>query len=110
MRRTLWSASPSTLSSPATAASQILFEPGERRALQGFFWCGGRLVLSILDDLRPVFEALTPGDWRLDPRALTGLPEIGIVIVWPLDDRDRESNGDLLASAQDPLTPAVAAF
>src|SRR5262249_59138075 len=26
-----------------------LFEPGERRALQGFFWCGGRLVLSILD-------------------------------------------------------------
>src|SRR5439155_19969118 len=33
-----------------------LFEPGNRRALQGFFWCGGRLVLPILDDLRPGFE------------------------------------------------------
>jgi len=30
-----------------------LFEPGDRRALQGFFWCGGRLVLSILDDRDP---------------------------------------------------------
>ncbi|HEY1432390.1 MAG TPA: S9 family peptidase, partial [Stellaceae bacterium] len=29
-----------------------LFEPAERRALQGFFWSGGRLVLSILDDLK----------------------------------------------------------
>ena len=28
-----------------------LFEPAERRALQGFFWNCGRLVLSILDDL-----------------------------------------------------------
>src|SRR6266851_8436 len=39
-----------------------LFEPAERRALQGFFWDGGRLVLSVLDDLKPVFEALTPSD------------------------------------------------
>src|SRR6185295_17430875 len=31
-----------------------LFEPGPRRSLQGFFWSGGRLVLSILDDLKPV--------------------------------------------------------
>src|SRR5262249_1212670 len=28
-----------------------LFEPADRRALQGLFWCGDRLVLSILDDL-----------------------------------------------------------
>ena len=40
----------------------VLFEPGERRALQGFFWSAGRLVLSILDDLQPVFEVLTPSD------------------------------------------------
>ena len=28
-----------------------LFEPAERRALQSFFWCGSRLILSVLDDL-----------------------------------------------------------
>jgi prolyl oligopeptidase len=82
-----------------------LFEPAERRALQGFFWSGGRLVLSILDDLRPVFEALTPTDAGWSRERVTGLPDIGVANVWPLDVRTEESNGDLLASAQDPLTP-----
>jgi prolyl oligopeptidase len=82
-----------------------LFEPAERRALQGFFWSGGRLVLSILDDLRPVFEALTPSDAGWSRQRVTGLPDIGVANIWPLDVRAEESNGDLLASAQDPLTP-----
>ncbi|MBV8739828.1 MAG: S9 family peptidase [Alphaproteobacteria bacterium] len=82
-----------------------LFEPGERRALQGFFWCGGRLILPILDELRPVFEALTPSDAGWSRERITGLPDIGVAHVWPLDVRTEESNGDLLASAQDPLTP-----
>jgi prolyl oligopeptidase len=82
-----------------------LFEPAERRALQGFFWSGGRLVLSILDDLKPVFEVLTPSEagWTREP--ITGLPDIGVADVWSLDVRTEESTGDLLASAQDPLTP-----
>jgi prolyl oligopeptidase len=83
-----------------------LFEPGERRALQGFFWCGGRLALAVLDDLRPVFETLTPSATGWSRETVTGLPEIGVANVWPLDERKEESNGDLLASAQDPLTPA----
>jgi prolyl oligopeptidase len=83
-----------------------LFEPSERRALQGFFWCGGRLVLSVLDDLRPVFEALTPSATGWSRGAITGLPEFGVANAWPLDVQTEESNGDLLASAQDPLTPA----
>jgi prolyl oligopeptidase len=82
-----------------------LFEPGERRALQGFFWCGGRLILPILDELRPVFEVLTPSDAGWSQERITGLPDIGVANVWPLDVRTEESNGDLLASAQDPLTP-----
>jgi prolyl oligopeptidase len=82
-----------------------LFEPAERRALQGFFWSGGRLVLSILDDLKPVFEALTPSETGWPRERITGLPDIGVANVWPLDVRTEESNGDLLASAQDPLTP-----
>jgi prolyl oligopeptidase len=82
-----------------------LFEPAERRALQGFFWSGGRLVLSVLDDLKPVFEALTPFDVGWSRERITGLPDVGVANVWPLDIRSEESNGDLLASAQDPVTP-----
>jgi prolyl oligopeptidase len=82
-----------------------LFEPAERRALQGFCWSGGRLVLSILDDLKPVFEALVPSEAGWSHERITGLPDIGVANVWPLDVRTEESNGDLLASAQDPLTP-----
>jgi prolyl oligopeptidase len=82
-----------------------LFEPAERGALQGFRWSGGRLVLSILDDLKPNFEALTPSAKGWSRERITGVPDIGVANVWPLDVRPEESNGDLLASAQDPLTP-----
>ena len=34
-----------------------------------------------------------------------GLPEIGVVDVWRLDRHEAESNGDMLANVQDPLTP-----
>lgn len=82
-----------------------LFEPGERRALQVFFWCGARLVLSILDDLKPVFEVLSPsaGEWLRE--VIAGLPDLGAAHVWPIDIYPEESNGDLLAAAHDPLTP-----
>ena len=82
-----------------------LFEPRERRALQHFFWCGGRLVLSILDDLKPVFEVLTPGAGAWQRTRIAGLPAIGVAQVWSLDEQQEESTGALLASTQDPLTP-----
>jgi prolyl oligopeptidase len=82
-----------------------LFAPAGRRALQGFFWCGGRLVLSVLDNLAPVFTALAPSAAGWSRAPITGLPEFGVANVWPLDVRKEESNGDLLAGAQDPLTP-----
>lgn len=83
----------------------VVFEPGPRRALQGFSWAADRLVLSILDELRPVFEVCTPSanGWARD--RLRGIPEIGVVDVWRLDRHESESNGDLLANVQDPLTP-----
>ncbi|RKK05088.1 S9 family peptidase [Pseudoroseomonas wenyumeiae] len=84
----------------------VLFEPAPRRALDGFFWCAGRLVLSVLDDLRPVHTVWTPseeGAWTSRP--LGGLPEIGVVSVWPLDAEPEESDGTLLAQTQDPVTP-----
>jgi prolyl oligopeptidase len=84
---------------------EVIFEPGPRRALQGFFWNAGRLVLSILDELQPVFEIWTPSANGWTHSSLQGLPEISVVDVWPLDADVSESNGDLLANVQDPLTP-----
>ena len=84
----------------------IVFEPAPRRALQGFFWGAGRLVLPILDELQPVFEVLTPSATGWARTGLPGLPEIGVVDVWRLDPEESESNGDLLANLQDPLTPS----
>lgn len=83
----------------------VLFEPGERRALQSFFWCNGRLVLAILDELQPVFEILEPSASGWARSELTGLPKIGVAHVWRLDVEDAESNGDLLADVQSPVTP-----
>lgn len=83
----------------------VLFEPAPRRAIQGFFWVAGRLVLSILDELRPRFEICTPSTATWSRETLPGLPQIGVVDVWALDRHPSESNGDLLANVQDPLTP-----
>jgi prolyl oligopeptidase len=83
----------------------VVFEPEPRRALQGYFWADGKLVLSILDELRPVFEVCSPSATGWSREKLPGLPEIGVVDVWRLDGHESESNGDLLANVQDPLTP-----
>ena len=82
-----------------------LFEPEPRRALQGFFWVNGKLMLSILDELRPEFQICTPSTDGWKREKLQGLPDIGVVDIWPLDRHETESNGDLLANVQDPLTP-----
>jgi prolyl oligopeptidase len=83
----------------------VLFTPGERRALQGASWCGDKLIISVLDELRPVFELATPGDAGWTRSALPGLPTIGVVGVGPLDVNEEESNGEALVLLQDPLTP-----
>ena len=84
---------------------ETLFEPGPRRALRYSFWSGGRLVLSILDDLAPVTLVLTPSDDGWGRETVGGLPSIGTVTVWSFDTEPSEATGELLADAQDPLTP-----
>ena len=82
----------------------LLFEPQPRRVLEGFTWNAGRLILSIADNLEPVFEVLEPAKgWART--TLAGLPRIGVVAVWSIDVEPSEADGTLLASAQDPLTP-----
>ena len=80
-----------------------VFEPGPRLALQGFYFAGNHVILSVLDRLRPVFLAYTPGEWL--PRQIDGLPTTGTASAWPLDTDPDESDGTLVAVAQDPLTP-----
>ncbi len=83
----------------------VLFTPGNRQALEGFFWCAGRLVLSVLDQLQPRFPVFTPSATGWAEGALGGLPGIGVVSVWPFDTCAEESDGWLLASTEDPLRP-----
>jgi len=84
---------------------EVLFTPEPRRALQGFFWCDGTLVLHILDNLEPHFALLTPGTSGWQRHEVPGLPRIGVVDLWALDTEAEESDGTLLVLAQDPVTP-----
>ncbi len=84
---------------------ETLFEPQDRQAVQNFFWSGGRLFLSVLDNLKPVFKVMTPTDEGWSLTVLPGLPEIGVVNVSRLDLDVTEGNGELLVNAQDPTTP-----
>ena len=83
----------------------ILFHPGPKLVLQGMQWAGGSLLISILDDLKPRHDRATPstGGWTVSQ--VEGLPDTGEASVWRLDMEQEESNGDLLALVQDPLTP-----
>ena len=82
-----------------------LFAPSDRRALEGYSWIADKLVISMLDDLAPAFDVLTPvGDvWRA--QRLLGIPEVGVVSVNRLDAFENESNGEALVFTQDPVTP-----
>ncbi len=86
---------------------EVLFAPGERQALQGFFWSGERLVISVLDELDPVFLTATPSARGWAAGRLGGLPSVGVVSVWPLDAQAEEGDGTLLARTEAPLTPAT---
>ena len=61
-------------------------------------------MLSILDDLAPVFEVFAPETGWVRT-TLAALPKLGVVAVWPLDPEEIEQDGTLLVNAQDPLTP-----
>jgi prolyl oligopeptidase len=82
-----------------------LWEASPRRALQGFFWNRGALIVESLDELLPVFERHVPevGGWTRT--RLAQLPAQGVVDVGRLDLEADEGDGELLIMAQDSLTP-----
>ncbi len=87
-----------------------IFKPEPRRTLDGFMFVNDHLILSVLDNLKPEIYRLSPsaGAWKTEK--LDALPDVGIVSVGPLDKKPEESNGDLIATAQDPLTPPTMLF
>ncbi len=83
---------------------QVLFTPSLRRAFRGMFWSNGRLIISVLDNLQPVFLRAAPGEtWSIAP--IEGLPSIGTVSLWALDAEDEESDGAMQAITQTPIDP-----
>lgn len=80
-----------------------LFAPAPRRTLEDWTWAGAHLIVSLLDDLQPRFQVLSPDNWQASD--LTGLPDLGVVHVGRLDADAEDSDGTLVANAQDPLTP-----
>nr|WP_172685427.1 prolyl oligopeptidase family serine peptidase [Methylobacterium oryzae] len=86
---------------------EVLWRPGDRLALQGVFWSAGRLIVDALDDLRPIYTVCERGPESWTRRPLPGLPGLGTVGVWPLDDHAETADGSLLATVQDPVTPTT---
>ena len=84
----------------------VLFEPAPRRSLEAFFWTGDRLVLSVLDDLVPRFALLSRAGDRWERRDLDMLPSVGVVDLRTLDAEAEDSDGTLVVSSQDPVTPS----
>ncbi len=84
---------------------EVLFEPAARRSLENFAWAGDRLALSILDNLAPRFVLLrfVEGVWEREE--LETLPQTGVVTLRRLDAEAEDSDGTVLVSAQDPITP-----
>ncbi|TXR49814.1 prolyl oligopeptidase family serine peptidase [Phyllobacterium endophyticum] len=85
---------------------ELLFEPEERKILLGHFWNKGNLILAVLDNLIHRYEILIPSAIGWERRPIDVLPCHGTVHIGPLDTDFKESNGDILVSVQDPLTPA----
>jgi len=89
---------------------QVLFEASERRSLSGFFLTGPRLMLSILDDLAPIFEFWNPSKAGWKRIEQPELPKIAAVNLWSLDIVDEEANGDMIGSIQTPISPPTLAL
>ncbi len=85
---------------------KVLFVPTARHAIQGMAWLrSDTLMVSTLDELKPVqtIWKRKGDDWS--SKRIEGLPDIGIAYAWPMDSERSESNGDMLAMVQNPLTP-----
>ena len=89
---------------------ETLFAPAERCAIEWFTFVDGAILVHVKDRLRSRYDRwrLEGGKWTNRP--VPDLPDVGEVSVWPLDTHDLESDGTLLVSTSDPVTPPTLAL
>ncbi len=86
---------------------QVLFAPTARRSLQGFATTKSHIVLSILDNVRSRSEVLTPAGNTFARSPIAGLPDMGDVSVWAVDD---DTSDEVFVYVTDFLTPSTLAI
>ncbi len=88
---------------------EVLFEPGPRRVLAGFWWAKSRLVLTVLDNLASQIWLATPGaPWHLE--RLEGLPDTASVQAMSLDASQLERTDDFLLAISSYVEPTKLAL
>jgi prolyl oligopeptidase len=88
---------------------EVLFEPGPRRVLAGFWWAKSRLVLTVLDNLASQIWLATPGtSWHLE--RLEGLPDTASVHAMSLDASQLERTDEFLLSISSYVEPTKLAL
>ena len=78
----------------------------DRSGVEQLLFVKEHVLLCLLDDLRPrflMFYPDGPGGWL--EVSLSVVPDNGVVSIEPLDAFEHESDGSLLITAQDPVTP-----
>ncbi len=88
---------------------EVLFEPGPRRVLSGFWWTKSRLVLTVLDNLASQIWLGTPGSpWNLEQ--LQGLPDTASVHAMSLDASQLERTDEFLLTISSFVEPTKLAL
>jgi prolyl oligopeptidase len=88
---------------------EVLFEPGPRRVLSGFWWTRSRLVLTVLDNLSSQVWLGTPGSsWSLEQ--LEGLPDTASVHAMSLDASQLERTDEFLLTISSYVEPTKLAL
>jgi prolyl oligopeptidase len=88
---------------------EVLFEPGPRRVLSGFWWSKSRLVLTVLDNLASQIWLGMPGSpWSLEQ--LEGLPDTASVHAMSLDASQLERTDEFLLTISSFVEPTKLAL
>ena len=86
---------------------EVLFISSPRRIVRGSFWVNGRLVVTVMENLAPSHIIFTPSKAGWASELLDHMPKTGTfsIKVTRLDEDVDESDGALLVTIQDPLSP-----
>ena len=82
---------------------QMLFTPGPRKSLAGLSFTKNHILLNELENVRNKVFVLSLKDGQWQREALNGLPALGTVSVWPVDDEDSDQ---YWLNVTDYLTPS----